>query len=365
MSIVYALLIVVLLSCGLAVLILLAEAVLVDYGECTITINEDEELKVEGGKTLLATLMEEDIFVPSACGGRGSCGLCKVQVEEGAGPILPTETPQLTDEEMESNVRLSCQIKVRSDISISLPEEILSLEQYEVRVDKIEELNYDTRLIGLELLDPPEMDFTPGQYIQLETPPYGKTPEPVYRAYSIASPASEPGHLDLIIRRAPNGICTTYIFELLEEGQTLNINGPHGEFYLRDTDREIVFIAGGSGVAPIRSILYQMAEEQIERKATFFYGANEMRDFYLQDQLKEFENKIPDYTYVPALAQPRPEDDWDGERGLVTEAVDSWIEDASFQGFYLCGSPGLIDAAIETLTPKGLTEDRTFYDKFT
>ncbi len=349
----------------LTIMLLLSEAVLINYGICTITINQEDELEVEGGNTLLATLMDEEIFVPSACGGRGSCGLCKVKVLEGAGPLLPTEGPQLTEEEVENNMRLSCQVKVRDDLSIELPEQILELEQYETEVKRIEDLNYDTRLIELDIIEPEEMEFKPGQYIQFEVPPYGKTPEPVYRAYSIASPDTETHHLELIIRLAPGGICTTYIFELLEEGESININGPYGEFYLRESDRDIIFVAGGTGIAPIRSILYKMEREQIERPATLFYGANEMRDFYLQDQLKGFEDKIPNFTYVPVLAQPKEEDDWDGETGLVTEPLDERIEDASTQGFYLCGSPGMIDAVINTLKPKGLTEDRMFYDKFT
>jgi Na+-transporting NADH:ubiquinone oxidoreductase subunit F len=364
-EIIIAVLVVAALSSALAIMLLLSEAVLINYGICTITINDEDELEVEGGKTLLQTLMDQEIFVPSACGGRGSCGLCKVKILEGAGPVLPTEEPQLTDEEMDNNMRLSCQVKVRKDLSIELPEEVLDLEQYEVEVAEIIDLNYDTRKIRLDLIDPEEIEFTPGQYIQLEVPPYGKTPEPVYRAYSIASPRPQKDQIELIIRRAPGGICTTYIFELLEEGEHLNMNGPYGEFYLRDTDREIIFVAGGTGIAPILSILDQMAREEIERKATLFYGANEMRDFYLQDELKTYEDKIPNFTYVPVLAQPKPEDEWEGETGLVTEPLDDRIEDASQQEFYLCGSPGMIDAIIDALEPEGLTEDRTFYDKFT
>jgi Na+-transporting NADH:ubiquinone oxidoreductase subunit F len=357
-----AILTIVLLSLALAVILLVAEAVLVNYGECTLRINDDEERVVEGGSSLLSVLMGEEIFVPSACGGRGSCGLCKVKVLEGGGPLLPTETPHLDDEEIENNVRLSCQVKVRTDMALEIPEEILSLEQYETEVTSIQDLNYDTRLIGLELIDPSTLSFTPGQYIQFECPPYGKTPEPVYRAYSVASPATEEGSIELIIRRAPGGICTTYVFEVLKEGQSINVNGPYGDFYLRDTDREIVFIAGGSGIAPIRSILSQMAEQQIERKATFFYGANELRDLYLQDELREFEENIPNLTYIPVVAEP--EDEWDGETGLVTEAIDRHIEDATTQEFYLCGSPAMIDAAVELLKEKDMPDDRAFYDKF-
>jgi Na+-transporting NADH:ubiquinone oxidoreductase subunit F len=208
------------------------------------------------------------------------------------------------------------------------------------------------------------MDFLAGQYIQLETPPYGKTPEPVYRAYSIASPASAQDSVELVIRLVPNGICTTYVFEIMAEGDDATINGPYGEFYLRDTEREILFVAGGSGIAPIRSMLFRMEEERNRRKATFFYGANEMRDLYMVDEMRAFERKLPDFSYVPALARPEPEDEWDGEVGLVTEALDRHVEDAREAEVYLCGGPAMIDAAVELLEGKGLVEERTFYDKF-
>ncbi len=348
----------------LAVLLMVADALLLNYGECTITINGEEERTVDGGKTLLASLMESEIFVPSACGGRGSCGLCKVKVLEGGGPLLPTEEPQLTPDEIADKMRLSCQIKVRNDIRIELPQQILSLQQYTAVVEKLEDLNYDTRLVRLALREPEAMEFRPGQYIQLETPAYGMTPEPVYRAYSVASPQYEPGSIDLIIRLVPNGICTTYVFEVLAEGDEVRLNGPYGDFYLRDTDAEIVFVAGGSGIAPIRSILYQMAHEGSTRKATFFYGCNEVRDLYLVEQMKELEEKIPNFTYVPAVARPESADEWDGETGLVTEVLDGHLEDGSSCEAYLCGAPAMIDATIEVLRRKGVPEERIFYDKF-
>jgi Na+-transporting NADH:ubiquinone oxidoreductase subunit F len=357
-----AVLVVVGLCTVLTLVLVVAEALLVNYGECTLTINGEDERIVEGGRTLLASLMEKEIFVPSACGGRGSCGLCKVKVLEGGGPLLPTEAPHLTAEETKDHVRLACQVKVRSDMALEIPEGILSLRQYTTTVERILQLSQDTKLIRLALVDPPEMSFRPGQYIQWETPAYGKTPEPVYRAYSIASAVTEKNALELIIRFMPGGICTTYIFELLSEGDSVRINGPYGEFYLRDTDREVVFIAGGTGLAPVRSILYQMAEEQIGRRATFFYGANKPEDLYLQDELRGFHDRIPDFTYVPTLAQPG--DGWDGETGLVTAALDRRIQRADTQEFYLCGSPAMIDACVELLRGKGATDDRVFYDKF-
>jgi len=352
------------LAGSLGLLLIIADAVLLDYGECTITINGEDERKVEGGKSLLASLMDEGVFIPSACGGRGSCGLCKVKVLAGAGPLLPTETPHLTKEEMATSVRLSCQVKVRSDMRIELPEEILGLREYRAVVEKIVELSHDTRLLRLRMVDPGEIEFRPGQYVQLETPAYGKTPEPVYRAYSIASPASETGYIELIIRLVPGGICTTYVFEVLKEGAAAKVNGPYGEFYLRDSEAEALFIAGGSGIAPIRSILYQMAVEANPRKATFYYGCNELRDLYLAREMREFEQTIPNFRYVPTIARTGGGEHWDGETGLVTEALDRQVSDCSAMEAYLCGAPAMIDAVIKLLKGKGLSDDRAFYDKF-
>ena len=231
-------------------------------------------------------------------------------------------------------------------------------------MDRIVDLNYDTRLIRLKLVDPPEMEFRPGQYIQLETPPYGMTPEPVYRAYSIASSAADSTALELIMRRVPQGICTTYCFEVMKEGDTATINGPYGDFYLRETDAEIIFVAGGSGIAPIRSMLYQMAQRRIARKATFYYGANDLRDLYLVDEMKAFGEKLPDFTYVPCIAADEPDDVWEGERGLVTHVLERHVESCAEQEVYLCGSPAMIDAVVKLLGERGLTPERTFYDKF-
>ena len=348
----------------LAVLIIVADAVLLNYGECAITINGEEPRVVQGGSSLLASLMAHDIFIPSACGGRGSCGLCKLKVLEGGGPLLPTEAPHLTKEEIAAGVRLSCQVRVRSDMAIEVPEEILSVREFTGRVSKIAELNYDTRLLRIELEEPAEMSFRAGQYVQIETPPYGKTAEPVYRAYSIATDPAETGAFELVIRRVPNGICTTYVFEIMKEGDPVTFNGPYGEFYLRDTDAEVLFIAGGSGISPIRAILRRMAREGSMRKATFFYGANERRDLYMVEEMRALEEKIANFRYVPALARPAEGDGWDGEAGLVTEVIDRHVPDISAMEAYLCGSPGMIDACVKLLRSKGLTEDRIFFDKF-
>jgi Na+-transporting NADH:ubiquinone oxidoreductase subunit F len=352
------------LSTFLALLMVIADATIANYGEVTITINDDEEIVAPGGSSLLSTLGAEEIFIPSACGGRGSCGLCKVKVKTDIGQYLPTELPWITDEEKEQNIRLSCQVKVKSDISIEIPEELFNVKLFNCRVEKLQNLTHDIKEVTLKLVDPPQIEFTAGQYIQLETPEYEMTSEPVYRAYSMSSIPSDNTRVELEIRYVPEGICTTYVHNYLKEGDDLVFNGPYGDFYLRDTDRNIIFIAGGSGMAPIKSILMDMAEKGVDRTAHYFFGARGKRDLFMVEKMQELEEKLPNFKFIPALSDPQPEDNWDGETGLVTEVLDKYIDSMENTEAYLCGSPGMIDATIKVLKEKGLPDDLIYYDKF-
>ena len=264
-SILIAVLVVSLIAGALAAVLVVAEYYLANYGPCKITVNGEKELTVQGGKDLLGLLTAEKLFIPSACGGRATCGLCKVKVLEGAGPILPTEEPYLDKEERESNIRLACQVKVRRDLRIEIPKELLAIREYACRCAKIVDLTHDMKLFRLELTDPATIDYIPGQYVQLRTPPYGKSRSEVYRAYSIASDPAEKGILDLIIRLVPGGICTTYCFEHLKEGDELRFNGPYGDFRLSESASPIVFVAGGSGMAPIKCMLHHMKNTDTSR----------------------------------------------------------------------------------------------------
>jgi Na+-transporting NADH:ubiquinone oxidoreductase subunit F len=361
-------LIAVIAMCGLAtflaLLMVIADLTLGNYGEVKITINAEKEMTVEGGKPLLSTLMGEKLFIPSACGGRGSCGFCKVKVVSDIGEYVATELPWITEEEKKENVRLSCQIKVKKDLAIQIPEELFNVKEYRTRVERIRDLTYDIKEVTLKMIDPREIKFRAGQYIQFQTPEYELSSESVYRAYSCSSVPSEKEAVELEIRLVPNGICTTYVFQYMKEGDEVTINGPYGEFYLRDTDAEIVFIAGGSGMAPVKSILLDMAEKQIDRKATFFFGARTTRDLFLVDEMRELEKRLPRFTFIPALSAPAEEDNWSGARGLITEVLDRHLKNGDNLEAYLCGSPGMIDASVGVLTKKGLPEERIFYDKF-
>jgi Na+-transporting NADH:ubiquinone oxidoreductase subunit F len=351
------------IGAALAAVLVLAEKRISNYGACKLTVNEKKEINVEGGKPLLTALREKKIFIPSACGGRGTCGVCKLRVTEGAGPILPTETPFMTKEELAQDVRLSCQVKIRRDLKIVIPDELFAIQEFTTVCTKITDLTYDMKLFRFELKDPPEVSFTAGQFIQLLCPRYKGSSEEVYRAYSVASDPENRSIIELIIRRVPHGICTTWCFDFLKEGDTVNINGPYGEFHLSCTLAPMVFIAGGSGMAPFVSILHAMRNMNSKRRADYFFGGNTVNDLCLQDTMAQFEQRLEGFRFIPVVSNPSGSD-WTGETGLVTEAVRRAYSDLSGHEGYLCGSPGMIDASIKVFKELGMKEDKIYYDKF-
>lgn len=353
------------ISSALAVLIIIAEKYLNNYGECKIDINNgDKMLTVNGGSTLLSALASQKIFIPSACGGKATCGLCKVQVAEGGGPLLPTEEPYLTKEEIGKGIRLSCQIKIKRDLKIFIPEELFNIKQYKARVERITQLTHDIKEYRFALLEPADIRFKSGQYVQIDSKPYAKVRESVTRAYSVSSAPSDVNALELIVRLVPGGICTTYMHTRLKEGDEVTLSGPYGDFYLRDGADELVFIAGGSGLAPIKSLVYDILEKKLDKKMTFFFGAVTGKDLYYVDLFKDLEKQYDNFKYVPALSRPEPADHWDGETGLITEVVDRYVKDSQNKQAYLCGSPGMINACLDVLKRKGLADSSIFYDKF-
>jgi len=277
--------------------------------------------------------------------------------------VGPTEAALITTEEAAEDIRLSCQVKVRGDVRLEIPPELLAVNEYVAVVEAITDLTYDIKRLRFRLKDPERIEFVPGQYIQLFTPRYHGNEE-VYRAYSIASDPADKTAIDLIVRLVPNGICTTWCFEYLKVGDEVKFNGPYGEFHLSDTDAEILFIAGGSGMAPIECLLHHMRNLASTRRATYFFGGNNPRDMFMAAEMRQFEAELADFTYRPAVSRPQPGDGWDGEVGLVTEVLDRHVAGPSAAEAYLCGSPGMIDAAIKVLESKGITAERTFYDKF-
>ena len=351
------------ITAALAAVLVVAERYLRNYGACDIGINDDKKITITGGGTLLEALSQNKVFIPSACGGRGTCAYCKVKVLEGGGAIVPTEEPLLAAGEIAEGIRLSCQVRVRNNIRIQVPAELLAVKEYRCACARIRDLTHDIKEFQLELKDPPEIGFVPGQYIQLLSPAYDKNEE-VYRAYSISSDPADKRRIELVIRLVPGGICTTWCFQHLRQGQEVRINGPYGDFHLRNTEAPMIMVAGGSGMAPIKCLLHHMKNTGNRREAVFFFGANRVKELFYLDSMKEFEKGLPRFRFVPVVAKPGDDETWDGERGLVTEVLKRQIQDASGHEGYLCGSPGMIDAAINVLTGLGMPADKIYFDKF-
>jgi Na+-transporting NADH:ubiquinone oxidoreductase subunit F len=351
-----------------AVLALLLEIVasyIADYGECHILINEKKDLVVTGGSPLLFTLMSRNIFVPSACGGKGTCTECKVMVLEGGGPLLSTETPYLDTKELKNNVRLSCQIKVKEDMKIEIDEALFLIHEFRARVEKIEQLTHDIKGIDISILSPEDgITFKSGQYVQLQIPPYKLSSTSEYRAYSIASSAEDHQHIKLVIAKVEGGIVSTYVHDYLKEGDEVTIRGPFGEFFLRESHRDILLIATGSGLAPIMSILYHIEKENILRKTTLFFGDRRLHDIYFREQIRKWEKSMDHFTFIPVLSRTTDKDRWEGEKGRVTDLIHKYIPDNAHIDVYLCGSPAMVESSVRLLEQKGILETNVFFDKF-
>ena len=351
----------------LALIISIAEKILNDYGVCELNINNgDKVLQVEGGSTLLSTLAQEKIFIPSACGGKATCGLCKVRVLSGAGPLLPTEEPYLDEKEREDNVRLSCQIKVKGNMQLAIPEELFNIKEYIGTVEKITDLTHDIKLVRFKLSDDNPIKFKAGQFVQLYTKPYAKVSEEVFRAYSIASAPSDTNHVDLIIRQVPEGIATGYVHLALEEGDKVQLSGPYGDFYLRGGEgvKELIMIAGGSGMAPIRSLLLDIFEKGLDYKIRYYFTVSKAKDQYYVEELTALAKEHPNFTYVPIVSRSEEGDGWTGEKRKIVQIIKEDLGGGEGKEAYMCGSPGMLDACTEALIEAGLPEECIFYDKF-
>lgn len=359
----------ILVVCGigviLAFLLEVAYNFLGDYGERQIVVNGEKNLVVNGGRSLLASLMEEKIYIPSACGGKGTCSYCKVRVLEGGGPVLPTETPYLSDEDLKADVRLSCQVKVKKDLEIEIPEQLFRIKEFKSRVSRIKELTPDIKELSLDILLPDEgITFRPGQYVQLVVPKYKGTKGPEYRAYSVASGADQPYSVVLAITKVPKGVVSTYVHEYVQEGDDLVLRGPYGDFFLRESDRDILLISTGSGLAPMMSILHQIKSENIKRNTTLFFGCRAMCDLYYINEIKDLEKEIDNFSFIPTLSRPGEQDLWEGERGRVTNLIEKYINMNMNIDAYLCGSPKMVDSCEELLLEKGIPENNIYFDKF-
>ena len=350
----------------LGILLVLADRYLATYGECTVLINggEDEGGRtyvVEGGDTVLGLLLSNKIFIPSACGGKATCGFCKGKILEGAGPLLPTEKPYMSRSEIKDGTRLLCQIKVKNDLSVEIKDEYFNVKEFNAVVEKVEVLTHDTKLFRFRLLEPEtEISFKPGQYVQYEIPGTGE-----YRAYSIASEPADKNIVELIVRLVPGGLCTTHMHNKLKEGDNAHLTGPYGDFFLHEENTTpVVCVGGGSGMAPIRSIVYHSITKGYTRPIHYFFGARAVKDLYMTEELMEYAEKHDFFKYTPALSDMDHDDKWDGETGLITQTMDKYLNDCTGWEAYMCGPPIMIKYATELLTKKGIRLEDIYFDEF-
>jgi len=388
----------------LVYILILAEKKLVAQGKIKILINDDESKspEVNAGGNLLSVLSANKIFLPSACGGGGTCGMCKCQIIEGGGDVLPTEKSLLTRKQMKDNWRIACQVKVKQDMKIHVPDEIFSIQKFDCEV--ISNDNVATFIKEFKIHLPPgrHMDFQAGGYIQIYIPPYdlkytefeieeqyrgdwdtyklwdlkSSNDDEIFRAYSMANYPAEGDIVMLNVRIAtpppgkdvPPGIASSYIFNM-KAGDKVTVSGPYGEFYIKDTDREMVYIGGGAGMAPMRSHLFHLFKTlKTGRKVSFFYGARSLREMFYDDQFKQIAEQFPNFSYTVALSEPLPEDNWEGPVGFIHQVVqDKYLnthEDPGEIEYYLCGPPMMIDAVNKMLYNMGVDSEMIAYDVF-
>ncbi len=347
----------------LSALLLVAERSLANYGECTVTVNGGAvAFTLPGGATLLKALSDQKIFIPSACGGKSSCGYCKVTVTKGGGPILPTEVPFMSRAEVRSGVRLACQVKVKSDLDVGFSETLLSVKEFRGRVSGVTALTHDMRELTIQLLDPADISFRPGQYIQIQAP----SPEgPVFRAYSISSPVYEKSLIQLVVRLVPGGVVSTYIHGL-HEGDEVSLTGPYGEFRLSEDPKvPIVCVGGGAGMAPISCILATVTRTWPDRPCYLFFGCRSAKDVFYLERFSELAKKYPNFHVSYALSDPlTSQESWSGDTGFIHLSVDRRLAVDGRSQAFLCGPPPMIEAVTEVLKSKGLRNEDIFYDKF-
>ena len=387
-------------------LLMVARRQLVATGDVTITVNDDPEkaLCTQAGGTLLGTLAANKIFIPSACGGKGSCGVCTVTVREGGGAILPTELSHISRGEARDGVRLSCQVKVKQDMQIEIPAEIFSVRQWTCKVRSNHNVATFIKELVLELPAGEAVPFRAGGYIQIDAPvgsyPYGDfdvegeyradwdkfnlwrytttVDEPVTRAYSMANYPEEKGIIMLNIRiaspppRAPEGTppgkLTGYAFSL-KPGDDVTISGPFGEFFAKDTDAEMIFVGGGAGMAPMRSHIFdQFRRLHATRKVSFWYGARSLREAFYVDDFNAIQAEHDNFSWHLALSEPLPEDDWTGLTGFIHQVLlDNYLKDHSAPEdveYYLCGPPMMLKACMDMLDGLGVERENILFDDF-
>ncbi len=391
----------------LVFLLLLARDKLLPKGDVSLQVN-DREITVTPGSNLLSTLSSKSIYLPSACGGGGTCGMCKCQVLEGGGSILPTETGFFTRKEQLNKWRLSCQVKIREPLKMKVPEAVLGIKKWECEVVSNKNVATYIKEFVVKLPEGEELDFEPGGYIQIDVPKYQitfrdfvidekyhedwdkfkmwdlsvKNSEETFRAYSMANYPAEKNLIKLNIRIAappwdntkkqfknvPPGICSSYLFSR-KPGDEVSISGPYGEFHIKDTNNEMVYIGGGAGMAPLRSHIFHLFNTlKTGRKVSYWYGARSLNEMFYEDEFRSIEKKFPNFSFTLALSEPLAEDKWKGPTGFIHQVLyDNYLgkhEEPEEIEYYFCGPPLMNNAVVKMLYDLGIPDENISFDDF-
>ncbi len=388
----------------LVALILAARSRLEPGGEVQIVINNQQTLRVGRGGKLLGVLADHGVFVSSACGGGGTCAQCTVHVHEGGGDILATETGHISRREAREGMRLSCQVPIKGDMQIEVPAEVFETSKWDCKVRSNRNVATFIKELVLELPPGEEVGFQPGGFIQVEVPPHelsystfdieeeyqqdwdrfglwdvtSQVDEPVVRAYSMANYPGETGIIMLNIRVAtppprspdgtPPGKVSSYIFDL-KPGDPLTISGPYGEFYIKESDNEMIYIGGGAGMAPLRSHIFELFKERrTERKVSFWYGARSLREMFYVEEFDRLSADNENFDWSVALSDPVPEDNWEGHTGFIHQVVlDAYLQNHPAPEdceYYICGPPLMLQAVLQMLEELGVEPDNIAFDDF-
>lgn len=388
---------------ALVAMILIARSRLVPTGNVKILVNGEKTIEAAPGGKLLGALANAGLFVPSACGGGGTCAQCRVQIHEGGGSILPTEEAHITKREAKCGDRLSCQVAVKQDMTIDVPEEVFGVKKWQCTVRSNDNVATFIKELVLELPKGENVDFRAGGYIQIECPNdriefknfeieeqyrgdwekfklfdlVSAPKEDALRAYSMANYPQEEGIIMLNVRIAtpppsrmdlPPGVMSSYIFNL-KPGDKVTISGPFGEFFAKETDAEMVFVGGGAGMAPMRSHIFdQMRRIKTKRKVSFWYGARSLREMFYEDDFNMLAEENENFDWHVALSDPQPEDNWEGYTGFIHEVLyEKYLKDHPAPEdceFYMCGPPMMNAAVIKMLTDLGVEPENILLDDF-
>ncbi|HPY66624.1 MAG TPA: NADH:ubiquinone reductase (Na(+)-transporting) subunit F [Bacteroidales bacterium] len=406
-TIFYSIIVFLLVIITLVGLLLFARDKLTPKGDVELQIN-DRKITVSPGSNLLFTLSSNNIFLPSACGGGGTCGMCKCQVIEGGGSILPTETGFFTRKEQLNYWRLGCQVKVREPMKIKIPESILGIKKWECEVVSNRNVSTFIKEFVVKLPEGEVLEFEPGGYIQIDVPHYEvkfsdfdiqehfrtdwdyykmwdlgiRNKTETFRAYSMANYPAEKNLIKLNIRIAtppwdnaknkfmnvPPGICSSYIFSR-KPGDKVMISGPYGEFHIKNTDSEMIYIGGGAGMAPLRSHIFHLFKTlKTTRKVSYWYGARSLREVFYEDEFRAIEKEFPNFTFNLALSEPLPQDNWTGYKGFIHQVLyDNYLsklDEPEDVEYYFCGPPMMNNAVVEMLDNLGIPAENISFDDF-